>query len=104
MPSVKMATCHYCGTRAALILRGQERHELSCANCAAPLHDLKIMPRRDDPQRAVRRAPRPAPSSHARAMSRVEPRRSRRPKKSFMRWAVEELWDVIEDAIEDVID
>ncbi|MFD3191960.1 hypothetical protein ACFMPD_17090 [Sedimentitalea sp. HM32M-2] len=42
----KIATCCYCGTRAALILTGQVRHELSCATCGAPLHDLKML-RRD---------------------------------------------------------
>ncbi|MGB1034398.1 MAG: hypothetical protein ACPGVS_05180 [Primorskyibacter sp.] len=41
MPQTKIATCHYCGTRAALVLTGSERHELSCSNCGAPLHDLK---------------------------------------------------------------
>ncbi len=39
----KIATCCYCGTRAALIL-DKNRHELSCASCGAPLHDLKRMP------------------------------------------------------------
>ena len=40
----KIATCCYCGTRAALILTGKTRHELSCQGCGAPLHDLKMMP------------------------------------------------------------
>lgn len=40
----KIATCCYCGTRAALVLRGERRHELSCASCGAPLHDMKLMP------------------------------------------------------------
>ncbi|SHG99369.1 hypothetical protein [Marivita hallyeonensis] len=40
----KIATCCYCGTRAALVLRGQDRHELSCAACGAPLHDMKMLP------------------------------------------------------------
>ena len=39
----KIATCCYCGTRAALVLRGKERHELSCAACGAPLHDMKML-------------------------------------------------------------
>lgn len=37
----KIATCCYCGTRAALVLRGTTRHELSCGSCGAPLHNLK---------------------------------------------------------------
>lgn len=40
----KVATCCYCGTRAALVLRGRDRHELSCSSCGAPLHDMKLMP------------------------------------------------------------
>ena len=37
----KIATCSYCGTRAALVLKGESRHELACSSCGAPLHDLK---------------------------------------------------------------
>ena len=36
----KIATCCYCGTRAALQLRGDVQHELACASCGAPLHNL----------------------------------------------------------------
>ena len=44
MPQTKkIATCCYCGTRAALVLRGEDRHELSCAACGAPLHDMKML-------------------------------------------------------------
>ncbi len=39
----KIATCCYCGTRAALVLEGG-RHELSCGTCGAPLHLMKAMP------------------------------------------------------------
>ncbi|WP_299790060.1 hypothetical protein [uncultured Marivita sp.] len=39
----KIVTCCYCGTRAALVLRGESRHELSCAACGAPLHDMKLL-------------------------------------------------------------
>ncbi len=40
----KIATCCYCGSRAALTLRGKLQHELACASCGAPLHELKQMP------------------------------------------------------------
>ncbi|WP_375258351.1 hypothetical protein [Citreimonas sp.] len=43
MPAIKVATCTYCGTRAALVLSGQTRHELACSACGAPLHDLKML-------------------------------------------------------------
>ncbi|MEM6308225.1 MAG: hypothetical protein AAF701_09600, partial [Pseudomonadota bacterium] len=40
----KIATCCYCGTRAALVLKGDIQHELACSSCGAPLHNLKHMP------------------------------------------------------------
>lgn len=40
----KIATCCYCGARAALVLTGDTRHELACSSCGAPLHNLKQMP------------------------------------------------------------
>lgn len=42
--SQKIATCCYCGTRAALTLNGKVQHELACSSCGAPLHNLKMMP------------------------------------------------------------
>ena len=42
--AVKIATCSYCGTRAALKLTEVGRHELACSACGAPLHELKQMP------------------------------------------------------------
>jgi len=40
----KIATCCYCGTRAALVLKGRDRHELACSSCGAPLHEMKKLP------------------------------------------------------------
>lgn len=49
MPNgTKIATCCYCGKRAALVLTGTVRHELACSACGAPLHDLKGIPRRPE--------------------------------------------------------
>lgn len=41
--NTKIATCCYCGTRAALVL-GKDRHELVCASCGAALSNLKSLP------------------------------------------------------------
>lgn len=41
--NTKVATCCYCGTRAALVLDAG-RHELTCQGCGAPLHELKALP------------------------------------------------------------
>ena len=40
----KVATCCYCGTKAALVLRGEKRHELTCSSCGSPLRNMKFMP------------------------------------------------------------
>ncbi|MGS4945061.1 hypothetical protein ACVDG3_06245 [Meridianimarinicoccus sp. RP-17] len=96
MPATKIATCCYCGTRAALVLRGDIRHELSCAACGAPLHDLKAMPvdrARTAKPAAARPAPRgPEPARHA------KPRRRKR--KSLSRRILSEAFDLIEDILD----
>lgn len=100
MPTPKIVTCCYCGTRAALVLRGKERHELSCASCGAPLHDLKMLraghaqergPVRPSPVRA------PAQRTWGNAVKSDPKRRKGRRRKGFGRWFLEEAWDAIED-------
>ena len=99
MPSPKIVTCCYCGTRAALVLRGRERHELSCASCGAPLHDLKML-RADHKEDAELVKPSPirsrAPNSPERAR-RPDSRRRKKRRKGFGQRFFEEAWDVIED-------
>ncbi len=113
----KIATCCYCGTRAALVLRGEGRHELSCAACGAPLHNMKAIPQpRNDAairtsgagQGTRRRAPaKPMPvkpvakrRSRRAAPDYDDDRRAPRRRKSggrLLRKAFEEIWDVVED-------
>lgn len=96
----KIATCCFCGTRAALVLAGTERHELSCSSCGAPLHDLKMLPIR--PEQAPASA---APVARAKPVKRGKPtpndRRkiAKKPKKrkSLARKAISELWDIVDD-------
>lgn len=100
MTATKIATCCYCGTRAALVLSGERRHELACQACGAQLHDLKMLPKRETPLNASRpHTPHPGRSSHERAMSKINKRdhAKRRKKKSFGRRALSEIFDVIED-------
>lgn len=91
----KIATCTYCGTRAALRLK-KDRHELACATCGAPLHELKML--RSDAvagaaQGQVRRqTPRPRPQSHR-----------QKPRRSLARRIAHELWDAADD-IFDIFD
>jgi hypothetical protein len=99
MGAVKVGTCNYCGTRAALVLSGETRHELSCSNCGAPLHDLKFMPKQPKPAKKSHRAI-PA-SSHQRAMSkRDKPGKKHKKKKSKGSGLWGEIWDIVEDIID----
>ena len=103
----KIATCNYCGTRAALVLdRG--RHELTCASCGAPLHDMKALPKAKTRGADAPGKPRPMPlprqpydvdgrhAGAARPMAR-KPVRPRKRRKGLGRRMMEELWDVVED-------
>lgn len=92
----KVATCCYCGTRAALVLKGEERHELACSACGAPLHDLKMLPvgrgggsSRERPVQS-RRAPAGVPPRGKAGKKKGRKRRS-------LKWFAEEAFDLIED-------
>ncbi|MDA5556171.1 hypothetical protein [Shimia sp. MMG029] len=113
----KIATCCYCGTRAALVLRGDTRHELSCANCGAPLHDLKHLRVAPPAQQALAHRPKSkdkrdkprkskpvsyaayggSPEKAADKKSEKYKKRPAKKKKSTMRWFLKEAFDVIED-------
>nr|WP_247748332.1 hypothetical protein [Ruegeria sp. R13_0] len=70
-------------------MKGKQRHELSCSSCGAPLHDLKMLPKR--------KVTESAPRKHA--VSHTAPPKSKRKKKKktlFSR-VMDEAWDVIED-------
>ncbi len=96
----KIATCCYCGTRAALTLRGKERHELACSNCGAPLHEMKML--RSDAvgdRELVRPSPiRSEPPKYDRK------RRKKKKTKSLSRRFMEEVWDVAEDIFDEIFD
>ena len=97
MPATKIATCCYCGTRAALVLRGRERHELSCSACGAPLHEMKML-KADHAGGSARPYPaRTGPMAEPVRRAPVEmPRRAKR-RKGFGRRLFEEAIDLIED-------
>ncbi|MCV6593180.1 MAG: hypothetical protein OIF48_09535 [Silicimonas sp.] len=88
--SAKIATCCYCGTRAALTLRGQERHELACSSCGAPLHEMKML-KAAAPERPARHKAYPSDRPVK------DKRKKKKKKKSFAHRAFEELWDIAED-------
>lgn len=77
------------------------RHELSCAACGAPLHEMKAMPvrrpetpRRAAPARAAPKPSRPKPApchrKRGRRMRKFSPMR-------MISKALDEVWDEIED-------
>ncbi|WP_415402457.1 hypothetical protein [Tateyamaria sp. SN3-11] len=88
----KIATCCFCGTRAALVLKGRDRHELACSSCGAPLHDLKMLPKRPKGERELVR-----PSAH-RARNMAKPVKKKQKRKKS-RWGdlFEDAFDIIED-------
>jgi len=107
MPTQKIATCCYCGTRAALVLSGEGRHELACSSCGAPLHDLKMLPK--SPSGATARAATPARPGPRKAPNPTHPRqphpkavkaKKRKKRKGLFRDLLEDAWDVIEDIID----
>ncbi|AVO37356.1 hypothetical protein [Pukyongiella litopenaei] len=104
--ATKIATCCYCGTRAALVLRGKTRHELSCSACGAPLHDLKML-RKDrtgdrelvvtpNPKRKVK-ATRPGRRVAPAAVLATASKKKRKRRKSLLSRVMEEAFDAIED-------
>jgi len=95
----KIATCNYCGTRAALVL-DRARHELTCASCGAPLHDMKAVPKAKAER--TRGKPRPMPLPRQRYDEGPRPTRPRKHKrrKGLGRRFFEEIWDVVEDVFD----
>jgi hypothetical protein len=94
----KIATCCFCGSKAALTL-DVGRHELSCAQCGAPLHDLKQIPVPKAKTTgvvaspALRRFPAAKPVKRA---SKPKVKHSRR-RKSWLKELAGEIFDVVED-------
>ncbi|MEP2640526.1 hypothetical protein [Roseobacter sp.] len=98
--TTKIATCCYCGARAALVL-GRDRHELVCSSCGAPLHELKRLPQEHPGKTelvrpsAVRKTRKQArPHRPSKSQKRRKPPKKR---KGLMRHLFEEAFDVIED-------
>jgi len=98
----KIATCNYCGTRAALVL-DRARHELACSSCGAPLHDMKAMPKEKSDRSRPRGRPMTLPrQAYDDRPGAAPPQRKRRKKrrKGIGRRIFEEIWDVVEDVFD----
>lgn len=103
MAATKIATCCYCGTKAALVLRGNDRHELTCSNCGAPLRSLKMLPKHSAPAAAPAR-PVPRQRVEKYPESRAERPRKRKKSKGFGRRVMSQIWDVVEDVVDEIFD
>lgn len=95
----KIATCCYCGSRAALVL-GKDRHELTCSSCGAPLHDMKKF--REAPRHKHERKPSFQETRKPAKRAKYEkyhkpPKKYRKKRKGLVRHLMEEAFDVIED-------
>jgi hypothetical protein len=103
MAATKIATCCYCGTKAALVLRGNDRHELTCSNCGAPLRALKMLPKQPTQAAAPAR-----PTQRKRVEKYPEYRHERPTKrkksKGFGRRFISQVWDVVEDVVDEIFD
>ena len=95
----KIATCCHCGSKAALKLDAG-RHELSCANCGAPLRDLKMLPK---PAAAAPKAVSHQPvlrhfpqKAKALAYKQSKPRKVKK-RKSWFKDLAEDVFDFLED-------
>ena len=107
MPHTKIATCSYCGTRAALVL-SKAKHELVCSSCGAPLHDMKAL-RTDAVDPALHRAPKKGKKGKTRHEgwhgAPVAPwerkgnpeRKRKKSRKGMGRKLFEEAFDLLED-------
>ncbi len=103
MTATKIATCCYCGTRAALVLRGKTHHELSCQSCGAPLQALKMLPK--TPERVTAPAATPTrPEPKKRREKRDEDGRKKKRKLKKRKGFGARLWEEFWDEIEDIFD
>ncbi|MGB0497456.1 MAG: TFIIB-type zinc ribbon-containing protein [Rubricella sp.] len=96
MSVTKIATCSYCGTRAALVF-DRERHELTCPACGAPLHEMKRLQTGHERVEHKNRPSRPArPDWDGGERKRDERRRKKKKRKPLAWKIVEELIDIID--------
>lgn len=91
----KIATCCYCGTRAALVLKGHERHELACSGCGAPLRELKAMPVLQQQIPDNRAVGRPCSRRPKAAKKKKKAKR-----KNGLRYFAREAFDFLEDVFD----
>lgn len=101
----RIATCCYCGTRAALVLDGTVQHELACSSCGAPLSQMKNLkttqdkPRRAKPSKPAYRRSDTGAEEILRALEKraKKGRKKKKPKKGLAQRMLGEAFDALED-------
>lgn len=98
----KIATCCFCGSKT-MLKPDSGRHELGCANCGAPLRNLKMLPKAPETakpavshQPSVRRFPEKARTVQA---GMVKPKKSKK-RKTWLKSIAEEVFDLVEDVFD----
>ncbi len=96
-----IATCCYCGARAALVLDGTSRHELSCASCGAPLRQLKNL-KTEASRAGVIPHPKPHPDRDMlrkaeKAARKAAKKAKKRKRKSPAKKALSGMFDLLDD-------
>ena len=76
------------------MLTGRDRHELACSSCGAPLHDLKMLPKKKQGDRELVR-----PSA---IRNRPKPKKRKKQKSKARRFF--DMFDDAFDLIEDILD
>ena len=71
-----------------MVLKGRERHELSCSSCGAPLHNLKKLPSAKVSDWSTKK-------KDTRKRSTGKSRKKK--KKGLFSRTLDEAWDVLED-------
>lgn len=95
MPNTRIATCCYCGTRAALEVSSGGRHELVCSSCGAPLS--KIEAAQAQTESAGQREQKSQDLDLVDLAERFFEGKSKKKKKSKSKKAVKGIFDFIED-------
>lgn len=107
MDQPKIATCCYCGTRAALTFGRTGRVELACRACGAPISVLKpLRPTSPPPPTPTPRKPpaKPTPATATAPRPRKKKKTSQKRRRGGLRATVSRLIDDLDDLLDDVLD
>lgn len=100
MYDTKIATCCYCGSRTVLTLTARDGHELACASCGAPVHEMKALKSRSSGPPRRSRDPGQRLDSPGPARQKAPNRKKKKRRKPTFWRVLEEVADVIEDIID----